>query len=93
MSGETLLAKAKEVIAAGNARRIIVKSEGGETLLEVPLTLGAVGALLVPPLAALGAVAALVTRCTMIIERREPSPAQRSEHIASDTSDNSGGTA
>lgn len=71
VSGESLLKKVKEIIHAGNARRIIIKDEKGETLVEIPLTIGAVGALLAPPLAAIGALAALVTNCTIVVVKRE----------------------
>lgn len=70
ISGEELVAKIKEIIKEGNARRIIIKSEKGETMLEVPLTIGAIGALVAPVLAAVGALAALVTKCTIIVERK-----------------------
>lgn len=70
VSGEDLVRKIKELVAAGNARRIIIKNETGETLVEIPLTVGAIGALLVPVLAAVGAIAALVTKCTIVVEKR-----------------------
>ena len=71
VAGENLVKKIKEIIAAGNARRIIIKNEEGRTLIEVPLTIGAVGALLVPTLAAIGAIAALVTKGTIVIEKKD----------------------
>jgi hypothetical protein len=70
-TGEQLLAKVKELVREGNVRRIIVKNEEGKTLIEIPLTLGVVGALLLPVAAALGAIAALVTDCTIVVERVE----------------------
>lgn len=70
VSGEELLKKVREIIAAGNARRIIIKNEQGETLVELPLTIGAIGAFLAPMLAAVGAIAALVTNCTIIVEKK-----------------------
>ena len=70
VSGEELLSKVKELIKAGNARRIIIKNDDGETLVEIPLTLGAVGVILLPTLAAIGAIAALVTKCTIVVEKR-----------------------
>jgi len=70
ISGEQVVAKIKEIIKEGNARRIIIKNEKGSTMLEVPLTIGAVGALLAPVLAAVGALAALVTKCTIIVEKK-----------------------
>jgi hypothetical protein len=71
--GEELLAKVKELVRQGNIRRISVKNKEGGLLIEVPLTLGVVGALLLPTLAALGAVAALVTECTIVVERMDDS--------------------
>jgi hypothetical protein len=55
----------------GNIRRMIIKNEEGKVLVELPLTLGVVGALLVPTLAAIGAIAALVTDCTIVVEKVE----------------------
>ena len=71
VSGEELLKKLKELAEQGNARRIIVKNEEGKILVEIPLTIGAVGAILAPSLAAVGAIAALVTKCTIIVERKD----------------------
>ena len=71
VTGEELLAKVKELVREGNVRRIIVKNEESKTLVEIPLTLGVVGAILAPSLAALGAVAALVTNCTIVVEKVE----------------------
>jgi hypothetical protein len=69
VSGEKLLAKVKEVIKEGNVRRIIIKNKEGKELVAFPLTVGVVGALLVPVWAAVGAIAALVTECTIVVER------------------------
>jgi uncharacterized protein DUF4342 len=71
VNGEELLSKVKSLINEGNIRRIIIKDETGKTLVELPLTIGVVGALIVPVLAAVGAIAALVTKCTIVVERRE----------------------
>ncbi|MFB0510056.1 MAG: DUF4342 domain-containing protein [bacterium] len=69
-----LLKKVKEIIQAGNARRIIIKQED-KTLLEVPLTIGVAGVtaitLFAPVLVAIGAIAGLVTRCTLVVEKVE----------------------
>jgi len=70
VKGEELLAKVKEVIKKGNVRQITVKNKKGKTLMVLPLTLGVVGAVLAPTLAAVGAVAALVTECTLSVERK-----------------------
>jgi hypothetical protein len=71
VSGEKIVEKVKEIIQEGNARRIIIKNEKEETIAEFPLTAGAVGALLAPALAALGAIAALVTKCTVVVEKKD----------------------
>ena len=71
VNGEDLLKKVKEIIAQGNVRRIIVKNKDGKSIVELPLTVGVVGAALAPLLAAVGAVAALVTECTIVVEREE----------------------
>lgn len=67
--GDELVATVKALVHEGNIRRITVKNREGRVLIEVPLTLGVVGALLLPTLAALGAVAALVSECTIVVER------------------------
>ena len=69
VNGEELLKKVKELIAEGNVRRITVKDKEGKTILEIPVTMGAIALVLAPALAAIGAVAALVTECTIAIER------------------------
>ena len=71
VSGDDLVAKVKELVHEGNIRRVIIKNEEGKTLVEIPLTLGLVGAVLLPVWAALGAIAALVTDCTIIVEKVE----------------------
>jgi hypothetical protein len=72
VSGDKLVAKIKELIKEGNARRIIIKNEQGESVLEIPLTLGVVGTALVPVLAAVGALTALLTHCTIVVVKKEP---------------------
>lgn len=71
LAGDELLAKVKELVHEGNIRRLIIKSEDGTTLIEIPLTLGVVGVALLPVWAAIGALAAIATRCTLVVERRE----------------------
>ena len=71
ISGNKLIEKVKELIHEGNIRRLIIKNEQGQTLVEIPLTLGIVGAALAPVLAAVGAIAALVTRMTLVVEKIE----------------------
>ena len=70
VNGKELLKKIEEILAEGNARRIIIKKDSGETLVEFPLTIGAVGVLLAPLLAAVGALAAIVSNCTIVVEKR-----------------------
>lgn len=76
LKGEEVVAKVKELIHEGNVRRIIVDDSDGKTLLEIPLTVGVVGAVLLPPLAALGAIAAVLTDCTIRVIRQEPEEAE-----------------
>jgi hypothetical protein len=71
VSGENLLKKIKELINEGNIRKISIKDKSGKTLVVFPLTIGLVGALIAPVLAAIGAIAALVTECTITVERGE----------------------
>jgi hypothetical protein len=70
VSGEELIAKIKALIKEGNIRRIIIKNEKGATLIEIPMTYAVVGAILAPTLAAVGAIAALVTKCTIVVEKK-----------------------
>ncbi|HKI58692.1 MAG TPA: DUF4342 domain-containing protein [Trueperaceae bacterium] len=70
VSGEAVLSKVKELVREGNVRRIIIKNEGGSTLIEVPLTIGVIGTVLLPVWAAIGAIAALVANLTIAVERR-----------------------
>jgi len=71
VSADNLISKVKELIREGNITRIIIKDEEDKTLLEIPVTVGLVGVIVAPWLAALGAIAALATRCTISVERRE----------------------
>jgi Domain of unknown function (DUF4342) len=71
VSGDEVVAKIKEIIKAGNVRRIILKDEKDDTVIEIPLTFAVVGAVLAPMLAAVGAMAALLTKCTIVVERKE----------------------
>ena len=70
VSGDELVDRIKALIREGNVTRVVVKSEEGKTLLDIPVTAGAVGTILFPWMAALGVVAALVTRCRITVERR-----------------------
>ncbi len=71
ISGEDLVSTVKDLVHQGNIRRIAIENKDGKTLLEIPLTLGVVGALLLPTLAALGALAAIVTECRIVVEKIE----------------------
>lgn len=71
VTGEELLKKVKEIIAEGNVRRLTVRNKDGKDLVVLPLTLGVVGIALAPVLAAVGAIAALVTECTIVVERED----------------------
>ena len=71
VNSDDLIERVKELLHEGNVTRIIVKNEKEETLLEIPATIGVIGVVLVPWLAALGAIAALVTRCKIVVEKRE----------------------
>ena len=71
VTGDDLVHKVKQIVQKGNIRRIIIKTEGGNTLLEFPLTIGVVGVVLLPVWAALGAAAALITDCTIVVEKVE----------------------
>ncbi len=69
INGEELLGKIKQLINEGNIRRITIKNKDGKSIVELPLTIGVVGAVIAPALAAVGAIAALVTECTVVVER------------------------
>ena len=71
VSSDNLIERVKELLHEGNITRIIVKSEKGDVLLEIPATVGVIGVVLVPWLAALGAIAALATKCKIVVEKRE----------------------
>ena len=71
VSSSNLVDRVGELLHEGNVTRIIVKDEKGKTLLEIPATVGVIGVVLAPWLAALGVIAALVVNCTILVERRE----------------------
>jgi hypothetical protein len=70
VTGEELLEKVKEIVKEGNARRIIIKNEKDEVVVEFPMTVGAIGVVLAPLFAAVGALAALISNCTIEVERK-----------------------
>lgn len=71
VSGENLLKKIKELIAEGNIRKITITDKSGKEIMSFPVTVGVVGALFAPILAAVGALAALITECSITVERDE----------------------
>jgi len=70
VKGEELLKKIQDLIKEGNIRKITIKDKGGNEIMSFPLTLGVIGAVIAPILAAVGAIAALVTECTISVERK-----------------------
>ncbi len=73
VEGEKIITKIKELLHEGNIRKVIIKDKGGKILMEIPVTIGVVGVLIAPQLAALGAIAALLTEATVVVEKAEPS--------------------
>lgn len=71
ISGDDLVRKVKDIIKQGNARLIIIKNEAGDEIVRFPLTVGVVGTVLAAPLAAVGAIAALVTKCSLVVVRKK----------------------
>jgi len=71
VKGHEVLEKVKKLIKEGNVRRIIIKDEKGKTLVEIPVTFAVVGAVFAPVLAAVGALAALLSNCTLEVERKK----------------------
>ena len=71
ISSDDLEKTVKKLIHEGNVRRIIIKDEKGKILLEIPATIGVIGAVIAPWLAALGVVGAMATNCTIVVEKKE----------------------
>ena len=71
VSGSNLVDRVRELLQEGNVTRVIVKDDKGKNLLEIPATVGVVGVVLAPWLVALGVIAALVTNCKIVVERRQ----------------------
>jgi hypothetical protein len=71
VNGEELIARIKNIIKEGNIRRVIIKDKEGKVVFEIPLTFGVVGALIAPQLAAIGAIAALLTEATVVVEKSD----------------------
>lgn len=70
VKGENLLKTVKDLVKEGNVRRITIKDKNGKQIIIVPLTIGVIGAVFAPALAAIGAIAALVTECSITVERK-----------------------
>ena len=81
--GKNLSERVREVIHEGNVSRIIVKHPDGHTIIEIPVTVGVIGALLAPAVAALGAIGALVAHCTIEVVRPTPPLQSNSTYAAS----------
>ena len=73
VQGEKILSKVKELVKEGNVRKISIHEKDGKELMSFPLSLGVVGAVFAPVLAAVGAMAALIGECTITVEREEKS--------------------
>jgi uncharacterized Zn finger protein (UPF0148 family) len=71
VASDELVKEVKKILHEGNVTKLIVENEEGKTLLEIPVTVGLVGALIAPWLAALGAIAAIATKCKIKVEKRE----------------------
>jgi CBS domain-containing protein len=71
VNADNLIGRVKELMHEGNVNRIIVKDDENKVLLEIPATVGVIGTVLAPWLAALGVIAALATRCRIVVERKE----------------------
>jgi len=71
VSGDEILTKVKEIIKDGNAKRIIIKNDKDEIIMEFPLTIGAIGVVVAPMFAAVGTLAAIASNCTIIVEKRD----------------------
>jgi hypothetical protein len=69
--GHEVLEKVKKLIKEGNVRRIIIKNEKDKVLMEIPVTIAVVGTIFAPVLAAVGALAALVSKCTLVVEKKK----------------------
>jgi hypothetical protein len=82
VKGDELLGRIKELVREGNVRRVTIKNSEGKSLLEIPLTIGVVGALIAPVAAAIGAVAAMLTECSIEVTRRAESDSSSEESAA-----------
>jgi hypothetical protein len=71
VQGKELVEKVKEIIKEGNVRRIIIKNKNGKSLMEIPVTIAVVGTVFAPIFAALGAMAALISECSIVVEKKK----------------------
>lgn len=71
VNGDEIIKKVKDLIHEGNVRRIIIRNEDGKDLIEIPVTFAIVGAAIAPVLAAVGAIAGVLTKCTLVVVRKE----------------------
>ena len=83
VAGDRVVEKLKELLHEGNVRHVVIKNDDGRTLIEFPVSIGVAGALLLPVWAAVGAVAAVVTNCTIEIERTDDGEEAASDDDAS----------
>jgi hypothetical protein len=79
--GRDLVDKVRSLIHEGNVQRIVVKDEHGNTFVEIPVTVAAVGAVVAPLLAAIGAISALVAKFTIVVVRTEPKPPEGGQPV------------
>lgn len=82
VAGDKVIATIRELIREGNVRRVVITNEEGRTLIEFPVTIGVAGAVLMPVWAAVGAIAAIVTNCTIEVERTDE-PEEEEEAVES----------
>src|SRR5690554_4053115 len=85
VSGEAVVGKVKELVREGNVRRITIKNDEGKVLIEIPLTIGVVGAVLLPVWAAISAIAALVANLTISVEKVADTTTQPTNPVPSTT--------
>ena len=74
VAGKDLADKISELIHEGNVRRIVIKDESGHVFMEIPLTVAAIGVIAAPLLAAIGAIATMVAKFDIVVERTKPEP-------------------
>jgi hypothetical protein len=86
VEGGQIIDKVKALIHEGNVRRIAIK-QGEDVVVEFPLTVGVLGAVIAPPLAAIGAAAALLTNCTIKVVRDVPAMPEERDDVATATTE------